>query len=219
MALSLAGVRFLPPRQIWRRYLLALQIMLIAPAPAAAQTAKTIELRFGTTVVTLDRALVLSVGNVSITPGLTQTQFTVSSDGSVAIKVPTELLNSFSPPCEPVVDAVLESATVPSIKRQSLFAGLQTTEKLTGNISRLQFPSKRTVLNLYEYDAPDLKDFWGEQIAFFQTGRLVRVDVQVTRELRLVFSTSARECFFDRSEVFVRNLRSFILSKIKEGER
>ena len=194
-------------------------IMFITLSPAAAQDTEMVELRFGRTVVTLDRAIVLSVGNISITPQLRQTQFALSSDESATIKLPAQLLDSFSPPCEPIVNAVLQRQTIASIRHQPLFVGLRRTDKLKGNISHLQLPTKETFSDLYEYDSTDLKDFWGEQIAISKTARLVRVDVQVTRELRLVFSTSARECFFDRSEVFVRNLRSFILSKIKEGER
>jgi hypothetical protein len=177
--------------------------------------ADAVELRFGATTVVLDRNALLSVaGRGKSDLGTTQ-KFDISPDGPASVALPSQVLTGFSPPCEPITRILMQHRAVPPILRQDLFRNLRPTPIQIGGISRLEPPSGSSILELYQFDSDELRDFWGEKITFYQGPPLIHMDIQVTRDMRLALATSARQCFFERGEIFARQLRSFVISKIK----
>jgi hypothetical protein len=177
--------------------------------------ADAVELRFGATTVVLDRTALLSVaGRGKSDLGTTQ-KFDISPDGPASVALPSQVLAGFSPPCEPITRILMQHRTVPPILRQTTFRHLRPTSVQIPGISRLEPPSGSSILELYQFDSEELRDFWGEQITFYQGAPLIRMDIQFTRDLQVSLATSARQCFFERGEVFARQLRSFVTSQIR----
>jgi hypothetical protein len=177
--------------------------------------ADAVELRFGATTVVLDRNDLRSVAGRGKSDLGNRQKFDISPDGPASVALPSQVLTGFSPPCEAITSILMQNRAVPPILRQTMFLNLRPIPIQIGGISRLEPPSGSSILELYQFDSEELRDFWGEQITFSQEAPLIHLDIQVTRDLRIVLGTSARQCFFERGEVFARQLRSFVLSKIR----
>jgi hypothetical protein len=203
--------------QRFRSTVFASAIVLQSVCPSSAQDlpSDTIDLHFGATTVVLERNALLSVaGRGKSDLGNTQ-KFDISPDGPASVALPSQVLTGFSPPCEPITRILMQHRAVPPILRQDSFRNLRPTPIQIGGISRLEPPSGSSILELYQFDSEELRDFWGEKITFYQGAPLIHVDIQVTRDMRVALATSARQCFFERGEIFARQLRSFVISKIK----
>ena len=128
------------------------------------------------------------------------------------------MLASFSPPCETIPSILIVHGTLPRRADNPLYSGLQSRKIRFNDISKLEPASGRPLLDLYQFDSNQLQDFWGDQIDFYKSGPLIRVKIQITHDLRIDLGTSATECFFERGEVFITQLRAFIFGIIKSHE-
>jgi hypothetical protein len=221
--LSIARVRSRVPyfrsRPQWFSYFLAACAVaaLLGPGLSFAQDlpADAVELRFGATTVVLDRNALLSVaGRGKSDLGSTQ-KFDISPDGPASVALPPQVGMGFSPPCEPITRILMQHRAVPPILRQTTFRHLRPTSIQIAGISRLEPPSGSSILELYQFDSEELRDFWGEQITFYQGAPLINMGIQFTADMRIELATLARQCFFERGEVFARQLRSFVISQIR----
>ncbi len=172
---------------------------------------RTTEIHFGATTIAVDSYLVLSVGGKSL-PG-TRREFDISND-TVQVALPPQVLASFSPPCEAVPSILMIRGALARRADNSLYGGLQPRKTDFQGISQLEPASGHALLELYQFDSDQLRDFWGDQIDFYKSGPLIRLKLQVTRDLRIELGTSAKQCFFERGETFVTQLRAFIFSAI-----
>jgi hypothetical protein len=197
--------------------LCALAFLTVSAPPSFAQDvlSDAIELHFGATTVVLDRNSVLGVGGLGKFNLGNAQKFDISPDGPVTVALPPQVLISFSPPCEPITEILMLHGTVPPITRQPLFSGYRPTSTKIGGVSRLEPSSGHSILELYRFDSDDLRDFWGEQITFYRSAPLIQIGIQFTRDMRVRLAISARQCFFERGETFMRQLRSFVLSTVK----
>lgn len=174
---------------------------------------RAIEFHFGQTTVTLDRELVL--GSVAKSLLRTRQELDIASNDAVQIALRPQILASFSPPCEAIRTAFLVHETLPRRADRRLFSGLHPKEMRFEGISKLEPASGAPLIELYQFDSDQLRDFWGDPISFYKAGPLFRLDLQITRDLRVELGTSATDCFFERGSVFAMQLRAFILSRIK----
>jgi hypothetical protein len=77
-----------------------------------------------------------------------------------------------------------------------LFSGLHPQETSFEGISKLEPASGSPLIELYQFDSDQLRDFWGDPISFYKAGPLFRLDLQLTRDLRIELGTSATDCLF-----------------------
>lgn len=129
--------------------------------------------------------------------------------------LPAQLLASFSPPCESIPSIYMVAGKLPPRSQQSLFAGLEPRKTSFQGISKLGSANGPPLVELYQFDSDQLRDFWGDPVDFYRSGSLNRLKLQVTRDLRIELGTSAEKCFFERGEIFVTQLREFIFSTIR----
>lgn len=101
------------------------------------------------------------------------------------------------------------------IVRQRLFVNYTRSETEFRDISRLMPPSGRPRLDLYQFDATDLKDYWGEQITFYRQPPMTHVKIQLTHDVQMRFAATVERCFFECGEATIRHLISFVNSKVK----
>lgn len=111
---------------------------------------------------------------------------------------------------------VLINQTIEPIVRQRLFLDYTPTSTEFRGITQLRPPSGRPILDLYQFEASDLKDFWGEQITFYREPPTTNVKIQLTRDAHLRVPATAERCFFERGEATIRQLISVINGKIKK---
>jgi hypothetical protein len=189
--------------------------LLPSVAPAQDGPPATVELRFGGTTVVMDWTLILAIGGRGKRDLLPAEAFDIDPDGPVAIELPPEVLASFSPPCDAIRQALLLHRITPAIADNPLLRGYRAASSEFRGISRLEAPSGRSVLDLYQFDADDLRDYRGEPATFYQSTVTIDLGMQLTRDLRLRLATSAKPCFFERGETFARQLRRFVASRIK----
>jgi hypothetical protein len=197
------------------KLLLACAVFGLPTAIALAEDMppRAIEVHFGQTTLTLDRELVL--GSVARSLLRTRQELDIESNDAVQVALPPKILASFSPPCEAIRSAFLVHETLPRRADRRLFSGLHPKETSFEGISKLEPASGAPLIELYQFDSDQLRDFWGDPISFYKAGPLFRLDLQVTSDLRVQLGTSASDCFFKRGSVFAAQLRAFILSRIK----
>lgn len=60
-----------------------------------------------------------------------------------------------------------------------------------------------------------MKDFWGEQITFYRQPPMIRVNIQLTRDVEMHVAATVERCFFEHGEAIIRQLISFVNGKVK----
>ncbi|MBB4382953.1 hypothetical protein [Bradyrhizobium sp. SBR1B] len=188
-------------------------LVLAAPIDlSAAQEAQSglLELRFGATTFAFERG---EIGWVSGhgKPDRSVPTLTVARNASVFFKPPFDI-----PACLDIGQVVITNQTIEPIVRQRLFLGYTPAVTEYRGISQLRPPSGRPILDLYQFEASDLKDFWGEQITFYRESLATDVKIQLTRDTHLRVAATAERCFFERGEAAIRQLISFVIGKIKK---
>jgi hypothetical protein len=204
------------------RSFLTLRLLILfvglLPSTTAARTDElppnTVEIGFGETTVTLEDRLLLGVGGVGKSDLSGKRRFDIPVGATVQVALPAEVLVAFSPPCQAISSILMIRGALPGRADNSLYYGLQPHRTKFAGISELEATTRRPLLELYQFDSDRLRDFWGDQIDFYKSGTLVRLKVQITRDLRIELGTAARECFFERGEIFVDQLRAFVVSTI-----
>jgi hypothetical protein len=193
----------------------------VLPTATCAQDVppNMIEVHFGKTTVVLNRELVLGVRGVARSLLGANPEFNIPSNATVQVALPPQVLASFSPPCETIPSILLVHRTLPWRADNPLYDGLQSHKTTFRGFSKLEPTGGRPLIELYQFDSNKLQDFWGDQIDFYKSGPLIREKIQITHDLRIDLGTSAMECFFEREEIFILQLRAFIVGVIKSDER
>jgi hypothetical protein len=205
----------LRPRLASLIFAFVLGLPLATVSPAEALQLNTTELHFGETTVQLDSDLLLGVRGVAKSVLGTKREFDVADNDTVQVALPTQVLASFSPPCEAVRSILMIRGALPRRVDNPLYNGLRPRKTDFQGISQLEPASGRSLLELDQFDSDRLRDFWGDPIDFYRSGSLIRLKLQVTRDLRIELGTSATDCFFEKASVFVTQFRAFVLGTIK----
>ena len=205
-----------------RRLAKVLFVGFVIPLTIAARADElppnSVEISFGETTVRLDSGLLLGVGGVAKSLLGSKRKFDMPVGSPAQVALPKQVLASFSPPCEAISSILMIHGAFPSRADNPLYAGLRPHKTNFEGISKLEAANGRPLLDLYQFDSDHLRDFWGDQIDFYKSGTLIRLNVQITRDLRVELGTSANECFFERGEIFVTQLRAFIVRVIKSRQ-
>lgn len=182
----------------------------IDPSPAQEAQSGLLELRFGATSIAFERSEINWVSGHG-KPSSSDWTLTVERNASVFFTPPFGI-----PACMDIGQVVLINQTIEPIVRQRLFLDYTPTSTEFRGITQLRPPSGRPILDLYQFEASDLKDFWGEQITFYREPPTTNVKIQLTRDAHLRVPATAERCFFERGEATIRQLISVINGKIKK---
>jgi hypothetical protein len=205
----------LRPRLASLIFAFVLGLPLATASPAETLQLNTAKLHFGETTVQLDNDLLLGVRGVAKSVLGTRREFDISDNETVQVALPTQVLASFSPPCEAVRSILMIRGALPRRVDNPLFNGLRPRKTDFQGISQLVPANGLPLLELYQFESDQLRDFWGDQISFYKSGPLLRLKLQISRDLRIDLGTSATDCLFEKASVFVTQLRAFVLGTIK----
>jgi hypothetical protein len=188
---------------------------IFARAAYADEARASIALQFGATTLVIPKSALLSVGSRGKDRLAAVESIDVAADESAFMAVPPGVLASFSPPCGEIGQVVLLHATVPPIVRQPLFRSYKPAVMDIEGVSRLVPDHGPQLLDLYQFDANDLRDFWGEKIVFYKSSRTMHVNFQFQRQLRVSVTAFNERCFFERGETLMKRLISFLIDAVK----
>jgi hypothetical protein len=181
------------------------------PILAQKLTEGSAALNFGATTVRLSRSEVLSLGDVA-NEFSSEGNYVVKPNDSVFIRLPADISLSLGKACDPISEMSLNYFSLPARKMLPLFNNLYATKTEFDQISKLD---PATSLELFEFESPELRDVWGDQITFYRSPPLINVQFQITPDVRLRVTTSAKQCFFQNGAKFVQQLRAFAFTIIR----
>ncbi|MCK1358101.1 hypothetical protein [Bradyrhizobium sp. 199] len=194
-------------------------ILLVAPLSAFCEQSRAedasrslMSLHFGETTIVFEKKTLNWISGYQKRPDqLAESTINLRNNASVFFTPPFAI-----PACLEIGQVVLSYETIAPILRQPLFISYAPTATEYQGISQLKPPSGRPVLDLYQFEASDLKDFWGQQITFYREPPTTNVKIQLTRDTHLRVPATTGRCFFERGEATIRQLISSISDKIKQ---
>ncbi|MGX1167937.1 hypothetical protein AB7M16_004203 [Bradyrhizobium sp. USDA 372] len=213
---SLASQRFLISLSLAIHWGVTSSAALLAapidPSSPQEPQSSLLELRFGATTIVVEKKTINWISGYQKKPDqLTESTITVPNNGSVFFTPPFEV-----PRCLEIGQVLLTHQTIEPTVRQPLFVDYTPMASEFRGISQLRPPSGRPILDLYQFEASDLKDFWGEQITFYREPPTINVRIQLTRDTHLRVPATAERCFFEQGEATIWQLISFVTGKIKK---
>lgn len=202
-------------RERWLRRIPLVALVLASISAVSAQSSSDrLEVDFGGAKILFDKTLI--VGRQPKTPSIT-----MPKDGILTLKLPPSVAEGYSPPCKPgfLISLYREVGTKIPLKQNPLLRHLRPVPTQYTGIDKLEYDGNR-ILDLYQFHSPSLVDSLGDQISFLRQTILretirIRMDWQVTPELRLTMIGPFEDCFFENGEAMVGRLHRFILNIIK----
>jgi hypothetical protein len=193
-------------------FVLALLAAFCERSTAEEANSSLMSLHFGETTIVFERKTINWISGYQKRPDqLSESTIILSNNASVFFTPPFAI-----PACLEIGQVLLTYQTVEPILRQRLFLDYTPTATEFRGISRLMPPSGRPILDLYQFEASDLTDFWGEQITFYREPPTINVKIQLTRDAHMRVAATAGRCFFESGEATIRHLILFVRSKIKK---
>lgn len=184
----------------------------IEPSPTQKAQSGLLELRFGATTIAFERGEINSISGYQKKPDqLAESTLILPNNASVFFTPPFAI-----PACLEIGQVILTNQTIEPVVRQRLFVDYTPTATEFPGISQLRSPSRQSAPDIYQFEASDLKDFWGEQITFYRQPPMTRLNIQLTRDVEMSVAATVERCFFEHGEATIRQLISFVTGKIKK---
>jgi hypothetical protein len=84
------------------------------------------------------------------------------------------------------------------------------------DISRLiSSNAKRAVLDWYQFEADDLRDYWGDKQSFANGDPTIILAIQIARNVAIRAAPNADGCFYRDGVALTRHIRDFVLSRLQ----
>lgn len=187
-------------------------------AQAFASDEKVI-FRFGSSSVTLERSLVPHQpypSRHSARDWARVSEYKMAPGQSVFFRLPAIDAIPASSRCRQLGLLALNYITLPARgapNDKRPLSGMHAVRSGHPNISKLVSSAGRET-GYYEFDADDLRDFWGDKQSFFNGPATVLLLIQISRHIQISASPPADGCFFRDGAELTRQIRSFVLQRL-----
>jgi hypothetical protein len=190
--------------------LLSFVCLIAIPHSSSAQEGRTIELQLGDTPLMIDRNLIKTVSGHSLKDIGSLSRMVIPPSGAIVLEMPRAIQDAFHPPCGTTSVVVLQNQLMLRRSENSVLNKLSPRPTKYLEISKLEDAGGYAPIELYQFDASDLRDHWNDQISFWRTSPSSRVRAQVNQDFSFDFAAGEDECFFEFSPKLVREFMKFM---------
>jgi hypothetical protein len=189
--------------------------------PLEGLSADVIRFHFGESTISLERALIRAQPQPLRLPQetwLAATYYQMQKGQQVYFHLPLGDSLPASSTCRKLNDLSLEYRTLPargSEGDRNRLDLLRPAPTSYPDISKLETsPNRRAVLDWYQFERDDLRDYRGDKQSFINREATVLMDIQLVPDVLVTAAPSADGCFFRDGVALTRHIRNFLLERL-----